>query len=47
MEIDDFPSHMIEEIKNMWENWNSPRLSVDSLHLDEIKEMNLDNIQEG
>ncbi|MBA0746601.1 hypothetical protein Gogos_009104, partial [Gossypium gossypioides] len=27
MEIDDFPSHIIEEIKNTWENWNSPRLS--------------------
>ncbi|MFQ6625543.1 hypothetical protein Gotur_004948 [Gossypium turneri] len=27
--------------------WNSPpRLSSDSLHLDEIEEMNLDNIQE-
>ncbi|MBA0645892.1 hypothetical protein Goklo_013923, partial [Gossypium klotzschianum] len=46
--IDDFPSHIIEEIKNTWENWNSPRLSIiDSLHLDEIEEMNLDNIQEG
>ncbi|MBA0793122.1 hypothetical protein Gohar_017553 [Gossypium harknessii] len=47
MEIDDFPSHIIEEIKNTWETWNSPRLSIDSLHLDEIEEMNLDNIQEG
>ncbi|MFQ6645515.1 hypothetical protein Gotur_020400 [Gossypium turneri] len=47
MEIDDFPSHIIEEIKNTWKNWNSPRLSIDSLHLDEFQEMNLDNIQEG
>ncbi|MBA0709150.1 hypothetical protein Golax_024210, partial [Gossypium laxum] len=47
MEIDDFPSHILEEIKNKWENWNSPRLSINSLHLDEIEEMNLDNIQEG
>ncbi|MBA0753110.1 hypothetical protein Gogos_020743 [Gossypium gossypioides] len=47
MEIDDSPSHIIEEIKNTWETWNSPRLSMDSLHLDEIEEMNLDNIQEG
>ncbi|MBA0612701.1 hypothetical protein Godav_013277 [Gossypium davidsonii] len=47
MEINDFPSHIIEEIKNTWENWNSPRLSIDLLHLDEVEEMNLDNIQEG
>ncbi|MBA0648081.1 hypothetical protein Goklo_015867 [Gossypium klotzschianum] len=47
MEIYDFPSHIIEEIKNTWEIWNSPpRLSVDSLHLDDIELMNLDNIQE-
>ncbi|MBA0710841.1 hypothetical protein Golax_010099 [Gossypium laxum] len=46
MEIDDFPSHIIEEIKNTWECWNSPRLSIDSLHLDKMKEINLDNIQE-
>ncbi|MFQ6635018.1 hypothetical protein Gotur_010613 [Gossypium turneri] len=46
MEIEDFPSHIIEEIKNTWETWNSHRLSLDSLHLDEIEEMNLDNIQE-
>ncbi|MBA0676423.1 hypothetical protein Goari_017900, partial [Gossypium aridum] len=26
MNIDDFPSHIIEEIKNTWESWNSPRL---------------------
>ncbi|MBA0787635.1 hypothetical protein Gotri_025025 [Gossypium trilobum] len=31
MEIDDFPSYIIEEIKNTWENWNSSRLSIDSL----------------
>ncbi|MBA0626388.1 hypothetical protein Godav_004062 [Gossypium davidsonii] len=48
MEIDDFPSHIIEEIKNTWEIWNSPpKLSTDSLHLDDIELMNLDNIQEG
>ncbi|MBA0790446.1 hypothetical protein Gohar_015096 [Gossypium harknessii] len=46
MEIDDFPPLIIEEIKNTWENWNSPRLSIDSLHLDKIEGMNLDNIQE-
>ncbi|MBA0757512.1 hypothetical protein Gotri_020609 [Gossypium trilobum] len=45
MEIDDFPPHIIEEIKNTSDNWNSPRLSIDSLHLDELEEMNLDNIQ--
>ncbi|MBA0870403.1 hypothetical protein Goshw_011893, partial [Gossypium schwendimanii] len=33
MEIDDFPSHIIGEIKNTWENWNLPRLSIDSLQL--------------
>ncbi|MBA0788271.1 hypothetical protein Gotri_025128, partial [Gossypium trilobum] len=47
MEIEDFSSHKIEEIKNTWETWNSPRLSLNSLHLDEIEEMNLNNIQEG
>ncbi|MBA0569931.1 hypothetical protein Golob_003630 [Gossypium lobatum] len=48
MEIDDFPSHIIEEIKNTWEIWNSsPRLSTYSLHLDDIELMNLNNIQEG
>ncbi|MBA0756195.1 hypothetical protein Gogos_000063 [Gossypium gossypioides] len=47
MEIDGFPSHIIEEIKNMWENWNSPRLSIDSLQLDEMEKMNLVNIQKG
>ncbi|MBA0746598.1 hypothetical protein Gogos_009102 [Gossypium gossypioides] len=24
MEINDFPSYIIEEIKNTWKNWNSP-----------------------
>ncbi|MBA0606917.1 hypothetical protein Godav_019314 [Gossypium davidsonii] len=43
MEIDDFPSHIIEEIKNTWKSSNSLRLSIDSLNLDEIEEMNLDN----
>ncbi|MBA0577287.1 hypothetical protein Golob_024546 [Gossypium lobatum] len=47
IEINDFPSHIIEEIKNTWKTWNTPRLSMNSLHLDEIEEMNLDNIQEG
>ncbi|MBA0574683.1 hypothetical protein Golob_001870 [Gossypium lobatum] len=48
MEIDGFPSHKIEEIKNMWEIWNSPpRLSTDSLHLDDIELMTLNDIQEG
>ncbi|MBA0771927.1 hypothetical protein Gotri_007383 [Gossypium trilobum] len=47
MKIEDFPSHIIEEIKNTWETWNLPRLSLNSLHLDEIEEMNLDNSQEG
>ncbi|MBA0555901.1 hypothetical protein Golob_026050 [Gossypium lobatum] len=47
MEINNFPSHIIEEIKNIWEIWNSPpRLSTDSLHLDDTELMNLDNIQE-
>ncbi|MFQ6635295.1 hypothetical protein Gotur_010266, partial [Gossypium turneri] len=47
MEIEEFPSHITQKIKNIWEIWNSPpRLSSDSLHLDEIEEMNLDNIQE-
>ncbi|MBA0818425.1 hypothetical protein Gohar_027857, partial [Gossypium harknessii] len=27
MEVGDFLSHIIEEIKNIWESWNSPRLS--------------------
>ncbi|MBA0749322.1 hypothetical protein Gogos_003267 [Gossypium gossypioides] len=47
MEIDDFPSHIIGEIKNTWENWNLPRLSIYSLQLDEMEEINLVNIQEG
>ncbi|MBA0612100.1 hypothetical protein Godav_012742 [Gossypium davidsonii] len=47
MEIEEFPSHIIEKIKNIWETWNSPpRLSSDSLHLDEIEGMNLNNMQE-
>ncbi|MFQ6654940.1 hypothetical protein Gotur_025708 [Gossypium turneri] len=42
MELEEFPSHIIEKIKYTWETWNSPpRLSSDSLHLDEIEEMNL------
>ncbi|MFQ6655409.1 hypothetical protein Gotur_025982 [Gossypium turneri] len=46
MEIEEFPSHIIEKIKNTWETWNSPpRLSSDSLHLDEVEEMNLTNMQ--
>ncbi|MFQ6622719.1 hypothetical protein Gotur_002112 [Gossypium turneri] len=48
MEIEEFPSHITEKIKNIWETWNSPpRLSSDSLHLDEIEEMNLNNMLEG
>ncbi|MFQ6624373.1 hypothetical protein Gotur_004305 [Gossypium turneri] len=48
MEIEDFSSHILEEITSTWETWNSsPRLSLNSLHLDDIEEMNLDNIQEG
>ncbi|MBA0731011.1 hypothetical protein Golax_000042, partial [Gossypium laxum] len=47
MEIEDFSSHIIEEIKNTWETWNSPRFSLNLLHLDEIEEMNIDNTQEG
>ncbi|MFQ6643557.1 hypothetical protein Gotur_017197 [Gossypium turneri] len=47
IEIEDFSSHIVEEIKNTWETWNSPRLSLNSLYLDEIEEMNLYNIQEG
>ncbi|MBA0880792.1 hypothetical protein Goshw_029343 [Gossypium schwendimanii] len=48
MELEEFPSHIIEKIKYTWETWNSPpRLSSDSLHLDEIEEMNLNNMQEG
>ncbi|MBA0609074.1 hypothetical protein Godav_021197, partial [Gossypium davidsonii] len=48
MEIEDFPSHILEEITSTWETLNSsPRLSLNSLHLDDIVEMNLDNIQEG
>ncbi|MBA0747036.1 hypothetical protein Gogos_009504 [Gossypium gossypioides] len=47
MEIEDFPSHILEEIRSTWETWNSsPRLSLNSLYLDDIEEMNLDNIQE-
>ncbi|MFQ6652508.1 hypothetical protein Gotur_024334 [Gossypium turneri] len=47
MKIEDFPSHVIKEIESTWETWNSsPRLSLHSLHLDDIEEMNLDNIQD-
>ncbi|MBA0850093.1 hypothetical protein Goshw_025084, partial [Gossypium schwendimanii] len=51
MKIEDFPSYILEEIRNTWETWktwnSSPRLSFNSMHLDDIEEMNLDNIQEG
>ncbi|MFQ6640755.1 hypothetical protein Gotur_014348 [Gossypium turneri] len=48
MKIEEFSSHIIENIKNAWETWNlPPRLSLDYLHLDEIEEMNLNNMQEG
>ncbi|MBA0753224.1 hypothetical protein Gogos_020825 [Gossypium gossypioides] len=47
MEFEDFPSHILKEIRSTWEIWNlSPRLSLNSLHLYDIEEMNLDNIQE-
>ncbi|MFQ6639971.1 hypothetical protein Gotur_016018, partial [Gossypium turneri] len=37
MEIEDFPSYIIlEQIRSKWDDWNSPRSSFDSLHLDEI-----------
>ncbi|MFQ6656292.1 hypothetical protein Gotur_026463, partial [Gossypium turneri] len=35
-----------EESLSTWDDWNSPRSSFDSLHLDEIEEMNLKNMQE-
>ncbi|MBA0636389.1 hypothetical protein Godav_024464, partial [Gossypium davidsonii] len=47
IEIEYFPSHILEKIKSTWKNWNSLRLSFDSLNLDEIEEINLDNIQQG
>ncbi|KAG8482542.1 hypothetical protein CXB51_024273 [Gossypium anomalum] len=47
MELDDFPSDITEEIKDTWKAWNSPEPSPESLHLDEIETLNLDNIQEG
>ncbi|MFQ6622247.1 hypothetical protein Gotur_001990 [Gossypium turneri] len=48
MELEKFPSHIIEKIKTTWETWNSPpRLSSDSLHLDEIEEMNLNKKRFG
>ncbi|MFQ6626493.1 hypothetical protein Gotur_006234 [Gossypium turneri] len=31
----------------MWKAWNSPGISLDSLNLGEIEEMNLINMQEG
>ncbi|KAH1129517.1 hypothetical protein J1N35_000895, partial [Gossypium stocksii] len=45
MDINDFP--ITSEIGDKWESWNSIAPSPDLLHLDEIKEMNLVNIQEG
>lgn len=36
-EIDDFPSHIIEYIKNIWKILYSLRLSVDLLILDKIE----------
>ncbi|MBA0708110.1 hypothetical protein Golax_020096, partial [Gossypium laxum] len=47
IEIEYFSSHILEKIRSTWENWNSLRLSFDSLNLDEIEEMNFDNIQQG
>ncbi|MFQ6654235.1 hypothetical protein Gotur_025309 [Gossypium turneri] len=46
MEIEDFPSYILEQIRSKWDAWNSPRSSFDSLHLDEIEEMNLHDMQE-
>ncbi|MFQ6639970.1 hypothetical protein Gotur_016018, partial [Gossypium turneri] len=36
MEIEDFLSYILEQIRSKWDDWNSPRSSFDSLHLDEI-----------
>ncbi|MFQ6660732.1 hypothetical protein Gotur_029139 [Gossypium turneri] len=47
MDIEDFPYYILEQIKSTWDDWNSPRSSFNSLHLDEIEEMNLNNMQEG
>ncbi|MFQ6624161.1 hypothetical protein Gotur_003476 [Gossypium turneri] len=47
MEIEDFPSYILEQIRSKWDAWNSPRSLFDSLHLDEIEEMNLNNMQEA
>ncbi|MBA0786094.1 hypothetical protein Gotri_027224, partial [Gossypium trilobum] len=44
--IEDYPSHLLEQIRSMWKAWNSPGISLDSLNLDEIEEMNLINIKE-
>ncbi|MBA0762021.1 hypothetical protein Gotri_024581, partial [Gossypium trilobum] len=27
IEIEYFPSHILEKIRSTWKNWNSPRLS--------------------
>ncbi|MFQ6653013.1 hypothetical protein Gotur_024630 [Gossypium turneri] len=47
MEIEDFPSYILEQIRSNWDAWNSLRSSFDSLHLDDIEEMNLNNMQEA
>ncbi|MBA0621732.1 hypothetical protein Godav_007331 [Gossypium davidsonii] len=41
IEIEDFPYHIIEEIKNTWENWSSPRLLLNSLHLNEREDQKI------
>ncbi|MBA0770956.1 hypothetical protein Gotri_019494, partial [Gossypium trilobum] len=46
IEIEDYPSHLLEQIRSKWKAWNSPGMSLDSLNLDEIEEMNLNNMQE-
>ncbi|MFQ6652863.1 hypothetical protein Gotur_024537, partial [Gossypium turneri] len=28
IEIEDFPSHILEKIRSTWENWNSPRFHL-------------------
>ncbi|MBA0610559.1 hypothetical protein Godav_011386, partial [Gossypium davidsonii] len=45
IEIEDSASHLLEQIKSTWKAWNSPRISLDSLNLDEFEEMNLNNMQ--
>ncbi|MBA0610947.1 hypothetical protein Godav_011678, partial [Gossypium davidsonii] len=46
-EIEDYLSHLLEQIRSMSKAWNLPGISLDSLNLGEIEEMNLINMQEG